>query len=339
MKKLAWILIGVVVAAVTTAIAVSYSWTFTPFGRLEYKAAILAKLAYWNKDPLVMDRAAIIAGNSATAKLIGIEKPTTGFTQRDVSVPTAWGRVPVRVYIPDGNGSFPVVVNYHGGGFFAGEGFAFDAVAMRIALRSKVVIFSVDYRMIPEHKFPAAVEDSFAALQWIAHNARSYRGDPTRLAVMGQSAGANLAAVMTIMARDHGGPALRFQYLEVPVVDLSGKYSWPSVEKMGDHFFLKASMMKQINDAYITDIADRSKLEASPLLAPSHRQLPPALIVAAQFDPLVDQAGAYADALKNAGVPVEFEIARGVLHGFIASPQRALENIERIHHGFERYLF
>jgi acetyl esterase len=275
----------------------------------------------------VLDAETRRGSNEATAKLIGVEKPSQGLTQQNVSIDVDGVKIPIRIYIPDGDGPFPAMLNLHGGGFFAGDHFAFDALPMQLAVRAKVVVFSVDYRLAPQSTYPAAVDDCFAALQWVAANATTYRADPLRIGVMGQSAGGNLAAVVALKARDQGGPKITFQYLEVPVVDLSNDRDWPSKEEAGDRYFLKVSMMPTMADAYVPHVEDRKTAYISPLRASDHHNLPAALIVVAQFDPLRDQGIAYAQVLKSANVPVQLEIAPGVLHGFIGTPDRALQNL------------
>lgn len=309
------------------AFGITYSWTYTPIGRLEYRAAILAKIAEWNHAPMPMDDASRRAGDEATAKLIGVPKSSLGLIQRDVQVPASGHQIPVRIYIPDGPGPFPAVVNIHGGGFFAGRSFAFDSIPMELARKLGAVVFSVDYRLAPEHPYPAAVNDCFDAYLWVAAHAAEYRADPARIAIMGQSAGGNLVAVTTLKLRDHGGPQPVFQYIEVPVVDMSGQHQWKSMTETGDKYFLKVSMLPQITSMYLSDAKNATSPEVSPLLASSHANLPPALVVVAQFDPLRDQGIAYAKALESSHVPVHLIIAPGVLHGFMGTPEQAMENL------------
>ncbi|MGA1648416.1 MAG: alpha/beta hydrolase, partial [Ilumatobacteraceae bacterium] len=180
-----------------------------------------------------------------------------------------------------------------------------------LCLKSNVVIVSVNYRHAPEHRFPAAADDSFAALQWVAANAASLGGDPTRLAVAGWSAGGNVAAVAAQLARDNGGPSLKGQLLLTPAVDGSKEY--PSMRENAEGYVLTKSLMDWFWDHY-ADPSDRSHPKASPLLAESLANLPPAVVVTGQYDPLRDEGDAYAAALKAAGVPVQHIQARGHTH-------------------------
>ena len=306
---------------------VSSSWTFTPQGRLDYGAAVAARLSAWSDTPLHVDVSRRAEANAAMARVMGGTLPAGGFSQQDILVPAAWGNIPVRVYRPDGAEPVPAMLNFHGGGFWMGDGYIFDPLVVEMALRAGVAVFSVDYRLAPEHPFPAALDDCYRVLQWLAENAGRFGVDAARLGVMGQSAGGNLAAAVALKARDAGGPALAFQYLQVPTVDLSDRGDWPSFAEAGDDYFLKVSAFPSMRDAYLPRPQDQLDPYASPLRAASHRDLPPALIVAAQFDPLRDQALAYADALRAAGVPVETVVVPGVLHGFIGTPARAREHI------------
>jgi acetyl esterase len=328
MKKMLAYLTAGLLTLLAAAAAISYSWTFTPGGQLDYRAAIAAKLSAWSATPMHVDVATRTQANAAMAALMGGPMPASGFTQQDIQVPAPWGGIPVRLYRPEGEGPFPALLNFHGGGFWMGDGYIFDPLVVELALRARVAVFSVDYRLAPEHPFPAALEDSYRALQWVAENAARFDIDPARLGVMGQSAGGNLAAAVALKARDQGGPRLAFQSLQVPSVDLSDGREWPSFAEAGDDYFLKVSAFPSMRDAYVPRPEDRLDPYASPLLAEHHRDLPPALIIAAQFDPLRDQAIAYAEALRRGGVPVEMVVVPGVLHGFIGTPDRARENIE-----------
>ena len=327
MKTLLLRLASALVLLVALVAGISYSWTFTPQGRLDYGAAVAARVSAWADTPLAVDVSRRAEANAAMAQVMGGPLPAGGFTQQDIEVPAPWGHVPVRVYRPDSDEPLPAVLNFHGGGFWMGDGYIFDPLVVEMALQARVAVFSVDYRLAPEYPFPAALDDCYRALQWVAENAARFNVDPARLGVMGQSAGGNLAAAVALKARDEGGPKLVFQYLQVPTVDLSDRTDWPSFAEAGDDYFLKVSAFPSMRDAYLPRPQDRVDPYASPLRATSHRDLPQALVVAAQFDPLRDQAVAYAEALRAGGVPVEMVVVPGVLHGFIGTPARAREHI------------
>jgi acetyl esterase len=227
--------------------------------------------------------------------------------------------LPVRIYRPRAQSAAPraVVVYFHGGGFMTGDPRQSEWWSSNVAARADVVVVSVDYRLAPAHPFPAAAEDSYAATCWVAEHAAELGVDPARLAVMGDSAGGNLAAVVSLLARDRGGPQIRLQALIYPVVDLVGSY--PSEDENADAPVLTKRDMDRFHGTYLAG-ADGKDLRASPLLASDHSGLPPALIETAQFDPLRDQGYAYAAALEAAGVRVRHVNRERSVHGFTSIP-------------------
>ena len=216
-----------------------------------------------------------------------------------------------RLYRPAGDGPHPVVVYFHGGGWVLGTHDSDDPFCRDLCVRSGAVIVSVDYRHGPEARFPAAVDDAFAALNWVADHTIELGGIPGQLAVAGWSAGANLAAVVSQMARDAGGPALTGQLLLTPVTD--GGLDTPSYTENGDGYVLTAALMHWFFDHYV-DPADRTDPRVAPLRASSLADLPPACVITCEFDPLRDEGNAYAAALAAAGVPVQHIPARGHTH-------------------------
>ena len=195
---------------------------------------------------------------------------------------------------------------------------AWDGQVATLAADAGVAIFSVDYRLAPEHPWPAAVEDSYAALLWVHENAASLAVDQNKIAVAGSSAGGNLAAVIALKARDENGPAIKAQLLTVPATDASDTV-YPSDEAFAEGYVLTAQNIQAMLDAYLPNPADRLDPEASPLLASSHAHLPPTLVITAQYDPLRDEGEAYGEKLREAGVPVEIIRYDGAIHGLISS--------------------
>ena len=253
--------------------------------------------------------------NAAAAKgFIAMSEPGPDMASiTDHTVAVEGGEITVRVFVPKRAQPLPVHVNFHGGGWFMGT-LELDEAQMRwIAAEVGCIVASVDYRLAPEHKYPTAANDCFAALVWTVDHAEELGGDPSRVSVGGGSAGGNLAAVIALMARDRGGPPLLFQLLEIPATDLT--LSQPSIEENGEGYMLtKASMQEMVVD-YLGDLSLATEPYASPLLAADHARLPPALIMTCEYDPLRDDGDAYATRLREAGVPVTLRCWEGMIHG------------------------
>jgi acetyl esterase len=229
------------------------------------------------------------------------------------------GSVPLRLYRGQGAPKAspqPALIYFHGGGWVIGDLESHDQVCRSIANATKCIVVSVDYRLAPEHKFPAAAEDAIAATRWIADNAARLGIDAGRLAVGGDSAGGNLAAVVSLEARDRSGPTLVHQILVYPAADMSR--DWPSAERHAQQLPLTRAGMRWFIAHYLRSAADEADWRASPLRASSLRDLPPALVITAGFDPLCDEGEAYAKALQSAGVRVVHERFDGQIHGFLS---------------------
>ena len=232
----------------------------------------------------------------------------------DGAVPTPDGDVAVRIYTPEGQAPFPVLVWYHGGGWVLGTLETTDHTCRELANTASCVVVSVDYRLAPEHKFPASVDDSERAYQWVLTNAASFGGDPDRVAVGGDSAGGNLATVVCLRARERGHRLPIFQLLVYPVTDFD--FERPSYQANGDGYFLTGQAMRWFWEQYVREAADMTHPHASPMRAADLAGLPPALIITAEFDPLRDEGEAYAERLRQAGVPVTLSRYDGMIHGF-----------------------
>jgi acetyl esterase len=233
----------------------------------------------------------------------------------DRTIPGPAGEIPVRIYWPNTAGTRPAIVYFHGGGHVIGSLDSHDLIARNLCGGAEAVIVSIDYRMGPEHRFPAAVEDSFAGLEWVHANAASLGADPERLGVHGDSAGANLAAVVALIARDKGGPKLRLQSLVYPVTDF--RMEAESHQKYATGCgILTAEAMKWFRGHYLRTLDDATDWRASPLLAPSVAGVAPAIVIAAECDVLHDEGLAYAERLKAAGVPVDYQRYAGMIHAF-----------------------
>lgn len=227
------------------------------------------------------------------------------------------GPVALRAYRPAGAGTdetLPALVFFHGGGWTIGDLDTHDIVCRQLANGARCAVFSVDYRLAPEHPFPAAVDDCIAATSFVFKNSVSLGIDRNRIAVGGDSAGGNLAAVVCLHARDNRGPALAFQLLIYPATDQRGGF--PSHQRNGQGYLLTQDSMDFFRACYLPRREDWTDWRASPLLAKDLSRLPPAFVLTAGFDPLVDEGRAYAERLAREGVKVEYREYEGMVHGF-----------------------
>jgi acetyl esterase len=232
---------------------------------------------------------------------------------RDIQIPVGDAAVPARVYTPEGAGPHPVVMFFHGGGFVICGLDTHDNIARNICRGADAVVVSVDYRMAPEFPFPTAPKDCFAATQWVAAHAAEFGADASRLAVAGDSAGGNLSAVVSQMARDAGGPAIRYAALIYPATDINA--TGGSMEENGKGYFLERADIDWFIGHYIPNDVDRDDPMASPARHPNLAALPPCFIATCEFDPLADQGEDYGELLRANGVSVETKRYPGLIHG------------------------
>lgn len=230
------------------------------------------------------------------------------------SVPVRWGSLPARLYRPkSAAGCPPVVAFFHGGGFVTGDLDSHEGLCRELAAASQTLVLAVDYRLAPEHPFPAALEDAYDATSWLAGAAAGLGADPGRLAVAGDSAGANLATGVAMLAKRQGGPSIAFQLLLYPKLDFVNEYpSHAENREVG----IPQAMSQFFDTCYLPDRARRADPLASPVLAADLAGMPPGVIVSADADTLRDEAEAYGQALRLAGVPTATLRAIGQLHGF-----------------------
>ncbi len=234
----------------------------------------------------------------------------------DRMVPGPEGDIPVRVYWPDGDPPLPVLVYFHGGGWVVGNIEANDGAMRHIVTGAGCAVVSVDYRLAPEHKFPAPVEDCYAATKWVAENAAAIGVDPSRIAVGGASAGGNLAAAVPLMARDRGSPPIVHQALIYPVIDRD--FTRPSYLANGRERNLTTPSMAWYWKQYVRADEDAENPYAAPIRAETLRGLPAALVITAEYDPLRDEGTAYAKRLSESGVPTTHSDYPGMTHGFFS---------------------
>jgi len=234
------------------------------------------------------------------------------------TLPGPGGQLLVRIYRPFGVGPFPVTVYFHGGGWVIANLDTYDASCRALCNAAGTIVVSVAYRQAPEHKFPAAADDAYAATQWVMANAAMMGGDPKRVAVAGESAGGNLAAVTTLMARDRGGKMPIYQVLVYPITNYD--FSTPSYQEQASAVPLNKPLMMWFWQQYLRTPADGANPYASPLRAKSLRGLPAATVITDQFDPLRSEGEAYAARLRQAGVAVTATRYMGVMHEFFSMP-------------------
>jgi acetyl esterase len=251
-------------------------------------------------------------------EILSPEPPPVGKV-RELTVPGPDGAaIPLRLYRAAraaAETSLPALVFFHGGGWVVGDLETHDPMCRHLANAAGCAVIAVDYRLAPEHKFPAAVEDCLAATQWVAANGGALGVDVARLAVGGDSAGGNLAAVVSLLARDRGSPPLRLQVLLYPALDFG--MSHPSHQRFAEGHLLTMATMRWFGEAYIRGPQDVADWRASPLRAPDLSGLPPAYVLTAGYDPLSDEGAAYAGRLCQSGVAVEHCHLSGQIHGFL----------------------
>ncbi|MEM9829263.1 MAG: alpha/beta hydrolase [Bacteroidota bacterium] len=319
MKKFWLIAVAITVTLLVAAVLTVYSWTQTPFGTLHYLAAIGVRLIYEPPD----------IENYSPAELreqYRWEEPTSTeylnyiSNTKDTVIFSGETEVPIRLYYPSTANNLPIIVYYHGGGFVFGTLNEYDLLCAKLASRTSTLVVSVDYRLAPEHPYPAAAQDAYTALQWVYENAFLIGGDSTRIAVAGDSAGGNLATVVSLMARDSGQTFLDYQVMLYPATQ-SVDLTTASHQNFGEDYGITTRQIDWYIEQYLPNEADRYEAYASPLLADNLGNLPPVLVVLAGFDPLKTEGEQYAEKLQDAGVPVQVSVYESMIHGFANIPE------------------
>lgn len=324
MKKIIALLLLLVFVGYT------YSWTYTPHGRLDYRAAASLKLLSFERsfkpDPELDFEFKLPVNLIYAANGLMAADPVS--KTEDVQIPSIDADIPARIYWPattESSSALPVMVYYHGGGFVVGSVDIFDSLTRSLANANQAIVISVDYRLAPRHPYPAAPNDAYAALLWAAENATRLGGDPARIIVAGDSAGADLAAVTALQARDNSGPVIAAQILYYPCTDLTG-HRYPSRVNFLDGYGLSTEAAAAFEQAYVGHLEDRTAPYVSPLYAKDLSGLPPTLMITAGFDPLKDSGTAYAKRLQQEGTPTQLHEYSDTIHGFMSVqlfPQRA----------------
>jgi acetyl esterase len=279
--------------------------------------ALLRQIAAGNNPPLSTLTPRQARDDFLPKAWLGEPKKLSKIVQQDLPGPD--GPIRVRIYTPEGRAPFPLLIFFHGGYFALGTLDEFEPLCTFLAGGAACMVISVDYRLAPEHKYPAAVEDAWAAVQWILVHAAEWQGDPKRIAVAGDSAGRNLAANVAMLARDRGLPPLIFQMLICPALDWSN-FETDSFRFFGNGLWASKVSMLWSRDLYLQNPEQAFDPGVSPLLAKDLSGLASAHIITAEFDVLRDQGEAYAGRLKEAGVPVAYTCYRGMLHDFVTVP-------------------
>jgi acetyl esterase len=296
---------------------------FRDEGTLDLRSAVAIRLVQFGKRARGKSAGALSL-EQQRAELDALARRFAGggprmAVERDLELPGPGGPIPVRHYRRSADENLrPILLYLHGGSFALGSIDTHDNVCRALAAAADCSVLSVGYRLAPEHPYPAGVDDAYAALNWVGANSRSFYGDPGRLAVAGDSAGGTLAAAVCLVARDRRGPAIRHQVLVYPATDAT-TIERESYRLYGEGYMLDTAQVLWAREQYLPDPQDRFLPYASPLLAPSHAGLPPATMVAAEFDVLRDEGRAYAEALERAGVPVRYECVPGVAHSFFSA--------------------
>jgi acetyl esterase len=261
-------------------------------------------------EEMTVPAARAAAGSFIDLQGEAVELPSV----QDRTVPGPAGDIPMRVYTPEGSGPHPVIVYFHGGGWVIGDLEVSDKPCRQLAASAGAVVVSVDYRLAPEHRYPAAYDDSYAATAWVSEHADELNVDASKLAVCGDSAGGNLAAAVALGARDNGGPAISAQLLIYPVTDFA--FNTESYRANGEGYLLQRGSMQWFWAHYLGAQDRGTEPYASPAHAESLAGLPAAYVATAEFDPLRDEGEAYARALSDAGVSVTAKRFDGLIHGF-----------------------
>lgn len=279
--------------------------------------AYLENTRKWDVDP-EQDHSISIARNRSNTR--PYESGPTSPTSEDLLIPGKNGKIPIRIYTPPEQGPFPILVWFHGGGWVFGDLDTSDCTCRHLCLGSNCIVISVDYRLAPESKFPAAVDDCYAATNWASINSESINGLPNKLAVGGPSAGGNLAAAVALMSRDKLTPKIDLQLVMVPCLDRN--FETDSYSTNAEGFGLTKKRMQWFWNHYLQNDKDAYNSYAAPLQEKNLSGLPPALVQTAEFDPLRDDGFKYHARLEEAGIKSSYKNYKGMIHMFFSVPSQ-----------------
>ena len=317
-KGIFWIFLVVVMVVTISGYLIIKNLTATSYGKLDKIFGVTTKIyKYFNPSSLKEKSIYEIRLALHKSTIIWSPKPIPFSNIKNMDIKTASNQVPVRIYTPDNGNNFPLIIYSHGGSFISGNIDEYDDVCRKLSKNSRAIVVSVNYRLAPENPFPAGLNDLYNVLQWVYKNAKSINGDSSRICVAGDSAGGNLSAVVSQMARDKAGPHITSLVLIYPstnIYELNTK-SW---SYFGMDYDISRENTERFISLYTPRLEDRKSAYASPLLSENFKGLPDTLIITAEFDPLRDEGEAYGNKLKQAGVEVISTRYKGVTHGFIS---------------------
>ncbi|MBU3215599.1 alpha/beta hydrolase [Clostridium estertheticum] len=318
-KKILLIFPVVVLIVIIYSFILIKNFTTTSYGKLDTLFGVMSKIEE-HFNPISLKGKSIYEMRAALHKSTTIwkSKPIPFSNIKNMDIKTASNQVPVRIYTPDVNGNkLPIIIYSHGGSWISGSIDDYDNVCRKLSKNSKAIVVSVNYRLAPEDPFPAGVNDIYNVLQWVYKYAKSINGDSSRICIVGDSAGANLSAVVSQMARDKGGPHIISQVLIYPSTNIY-QLNTKSWSYFGMDYNLTRENSEKFISLYTPSLEERKSGYASPLLSKNFKDLPDTLIITAEFDPLRDEGEAYGNKLKQAGVDVISTRYKGVTHGFIS---------------------
>ncbi|MGH4121097.1 alpha/beta hydrolase [Clostridium sp.] len=317
-KKVLWIFLVVVCFAITYGYFVIKNITTTSNGKIDLILGTMSKVEqYFN--PVSLKEKSIYEIRIALLKSTKIfnSKPISFQNIKNMDIQTDSNQVPVRIYTPDEGNIFPLIIYSHGGSFVSGSIDEYENVCRKLSKNTKAIVVSVNYRLAPENPFPAGVNDVYNVLQWVYKNAKSINGDSSRICIAGDSAGGNISAVISQMARDKDGPHITCQVLIYPSTNIY-QLNTKSWEYFGMDYSLTTENSERFISLYTPKLEDRKNNYTSPILSENLNGLPDTLIITAEFDPLRDEGEAYGNKLRTAGVNVISTRYKGVTHGFIS---------------------
>ncbi len=317
-KRIFWIFLAIILFAMTCGFFIVKNSTTTIYGKLDATFGMMSKIEeYFHpvslKGKSIYEMRAVLHNNTSKFK----SKPIPFSNIKNMDIKTASNQVPVRIYTPDNGSNFPLIIYSHGGSWVSGNIDDYENICRKLSKNSNAIVVSVNYRLAPENPFPAGIHDVYNVLQWIYENAKSINGDASRICIAGDSAGGNISAAVSQMARDKGGPHITSQILIYPSTNIY-KLNTKSWSNFGMDYNLTRENFEKFISLYIPKSEDRKNEYASPLLSENFKGLPNTLIITAEFDPLRDEGEAYGSKLKDANVDVTFIRFKGVTHGFLS---------------------